>query len=181
MTIFKKHHKATVAIIVIVIVAIICALAYLFLNLIDFHFYFGWKDVKLSNTISIKVPNDWNESKENGLIYFSKDTSNDKDKIILFQSKTEDMYDFGDSPNNDAKAEKNIISHNIKRMIKVNSEVNSLSTVQGDAVISADNVTYKADYVSFNNNNNEEITFYSWNDNLDTDTLEKIADSVSYN
>lgn len=76
---FKKHHKATVAIIVTVIIAIICTLAYFFLNLIDFHFYFGWKDVKLSNTISIKIPNDWNESKENGLIYFSKDTSNDKD------------------------------------------------------------------------------------------------------
>ena len=73
MTNLKKHHKTTVAIIVTVIVAIICTLAYLFLNLIDFHFYFGWKDVKLSNTISIKVPNDWNESKENGLIYFSKD------------------------------------------------------------------------------------------------------------
>lgn len=180
MTNLKKHYKTTVAIIVTVIVAIICTLAYLFLNLIDFHFYFGWKDVKLSNTISIKVPNDWNESKENGLIYFSKDTSNDKDKIILFQSKAEDMYDFGEPLNNDAKAEKNIISHNFKSMIKVNSEVNSLSAVQGDAVISADNVTYKADYVSFNNND-EEITFYSWNDNVDTDTLEKIADSVSYN
>lgn len=180
MTNFKKHHKTTVAIIVTVIVAIICTLAYLFLTLIDFHFYFGWKDVKLSNTISIKVPNDWNVSKENGLIYFSKDTSNDKDKIILFQSKAEDMYDFGEPLNNDAKAEKNIVSHNFKSMIKVNSKVNSLSTVQGDAVISADNVTYKADYVSFNNND-EEITFYSWNDNLDTDTLEKIADSVSYN
>ena len=180
MTNLKKHHKATIAIIVTVIVAIICTLAYLFLNLIDFHFYFGWKDVKLSNTISIKVPNDWNESKENGLIYFSKDTSNDKDKIILFQSKAEDMYDFGEPLNNNAKAEKNIISHNFKSMIKVSSEVNSLSTVQGDAVIFADNVTYKTDYVSFNNND-EEITFYSWNDNLDTDTLEKIADSVSYN
>lgn len=180
MTNLKKHHKATIAIIVTVIIAIICTLAYLFLNLIDFHFYFGWKDVKLSNTISIKVPNDWNESKENGLIYFSKDTSNDKDKIILFQSKAEDMYDFGEPLNNDAKAEKNIISHNFKSMIKVNGEVNSLSTVQGDAVIFADNVTYKTDYVSFNNND-EEITFYSWNDNVDTDTLEKIADSVSYN
>ena len=180
MTNFKKHHKTTVAIIATVIVAIICTLAYFFLNLIDFHFYFGWKDVKLSNTISIKVPNDWIESKENGLIYFSKDTSNDKDKIILFQSKAEDMYDFGEPLNNDAKAEKNIVSHNFKSMIKVNGEVNSLSTVQGDAVISADNVTYKADYVSFNNND-EEITFYSWNDNVDTDTLEKIADSVSYN
>lgn len=180
MTNFKKHHKTTVAIIATVIVAIICTLAYLFLTLIDFHFYFGWKDVKLSNTISIKVPNDWNVSKENGLIYFSKDTSNNKDKIILFQSKTEDMYDFGESLNNDAKAEKNIVSHNFKSMIKVNSEVNSLSVVKGDAVISADNVTYKADYVSFNNND-EEITFYSWNDNVDTDTLEKIADSVSYN
>lgn len=136
--------------------------------------------MKLSNTISIKVPNDWNVSKENGLIYFSKDTSNDKNNIILFQSKAEDMYDFGEPLNNNAKAEKNIISHNFKSIIKVNGEVNSLSTVQGDAVISADNVTYKADYVSFNNNN-EEITFYSWNDNLDTDTLEKIADSVSYN
>lgn len=136
--------------------------------------------MKLSNTINIKVPNDWNEGKENGLIYFSKDTSNDKDEIMLFQSKAEDMYDFGEPLNNDAKAEKNIISHNFKSMIKVNSEVNSLSTVQGDAVISADNVTYKANYVSFNNND-EEITFYSWNDNLDTDTLEKIADSVSYN
>ena len=83
MTIFKKHHKATVAIIVIVIVAIICALAYFFLSLIDFHFYFGWKDVKLSNTISIKVPNDWNENKENGLIYFSKDTSNDKNNTLV--------------------------------------------------------------------------------------------------
>lgn len=114
------------------------------------------------------------------MIYFSKDTSNNKDKIILFQSKAEDMYDFGEPLNNDAKAEKNIISHNFKSMIKVSSEVNSLSTVQGDAVISADNVTYKADYVSFDNND-EEITFYSWNDNLDTDTLEKIADSVSYN
>lgn len=180
MTNFKKHHKTTVAIIATVIVAIICTLAYLFLTLIDFHFNFGWKDVKLSNTISIKVPNDWNVSKENGLIYFSKDTSNDKDKIILFQSKAEDMYDFGEPLNNNAKAEKNIISHNFKSMIKVNSEVNSLSAVKGDAVISADNVTYKADYVSFNNND-EEITFYSWNDNLDTDTLEKIADSVSYN
>lgn len=180
MTNFKKHHKTTVAIIATVIIAIICTLAYFFLTLIDFHFYFGWKDVKLGNTISIKVPNDWNVSKENGLIYFSKDTSNDKDKIILFQSKAEDMYDFGEPLNKDAKAEKNIISHNFKSMIKVNGEVNSLSAVQGDAVISADNVTYKADYVSFNNND-EEITFYSWNDNVDTDTLEKIADSVSYN
>ena len=136
--------------------------------------------MKLSNTISIKVPNDWNESKENGLIYFSKDTSNDKNNIILFQSKAEDMYDFGEPLNNDAKAEKNIISHNFKSIIKINSEVNSLSTVQGDAVISADNVTYKTDYVSFNKDD-EEITFYSWNDNVDTDTLEKIADSVSYN
>lgn len=50
MTNLKKHYKTTVAIIVTVIVAIICTLAYLFLNLIDFHFYFGWKDVKLSNT-----------------------------------------------------------------------------------------------------------------------------------
>lgn len=180
MTNFKKHHKTTIAIIATVIVAIICTLAYFFLTLIDFHFYFGWKDVKLSNTISIKVPNDWNVSKENGLIYFSKDTSNDKDKIILFQSKAEDMYDFGEPLNNNAKAEKNIVSHNFKSLIKVNGEVNSLSAVQGDAVISADNVTYKADYVSFNNND-EEITFYSWNDNVDTDTLEKIADSVSYN
>lgn len=90
------------------------------------------------------------------------------------------MYDFGEPLNNNAKAEKNIISHNFKSMIKVNSEVNSLSTVQGDAVIFADNVTYKSNYVSFNNND-EEITFYSWNDNLDTETLEKIADSVSYN
>ena len=38
MTILKKHHKATIAIIVTVIVAIICTLAYLFLSLIDFHF-----------------------------------------------------------------------------------------------------------------------------------------------
>lgn len=54
MTNLKKHHKTTVAIIVTVIIAIICTLAYFFLTLIDFHFYFGWKDVKLSNTISIK-------------------------------------------------------------------------------------------------------------------------------
>ena len=97
-------------------------------------------------------------------------------------SKAEDMYDIGigDSPNNNVKAEKNIVSHNFKSMIKVSSEVNSLSTIQGDAVISADNVIYNADYVSFNNDD-EEITFYSWNDNVDTDTLDKIADSVSFN
>ena len=132
MTIFKKHHKTTVAIIVTVIVAIICALAYFFLNIIDFHFYFGWKDVKLSNTISIKVPNDWNESKENGLIYFSKDTSNDKDKIILFQSKTEDMYDIGDSPNNNAKAEKNIMVDLISQIKKRLEEIDDGSFVVED-------------------------------------------------
>lgn len=179
--ILRKYLQTIITIIVLVCIIVVCCITNMFLQSIDFHWYFGWKEVNLSDEVSIKVPSNWEQSKQNGLIYFYKSDEKDNlsQNVVFFQSKAEDMLEFGDDFQVGDNKEKNIISNDFKRILSVNGEVNSLSTAYGDAVISVDNIIYSSKYVSFFFND-IYYDFYSWNDNIDDATLEKIADSVTF-
>lgn len=179
--ILRKYLQTIITIIVLVCIIVVCCITNMFLQSIDFHWYFGWKEVNLNDKVSIKVPSNWEQSKQNGLIYFSKSDEKDNlsQNVVFFQSKAEDMLEFGDDFQVGDNKEKNIISNDFKRILSVNGKVNSLSTAYGDAVISVDNIIYSSKYVSFFFND-IHYDFYSWNDNIDDATLEKIADSVTF-
>lgn len=159
----RKYFQAIITLIIIVVV-VLCYLAVsVVADVLDLHLYFGWKEIKVNDSFSVEVPNSWELGEENGLLYFydtnikSKENSNNlhKSSVMLFQSKLDDMFEIGEplKADND-KTEKNILGDNFQSVVQLESEVNSLGTISGDSIISLDNVTYKKNYIIFNNDSN---------------------------
>lgn len=171
----KLWIKAGVVILIFAIILFIPI--YVFANIIDFHLYFGWQEVYLNNSVSIKVPGDWEKGEKNGLIYFTAPDSDNE--VVFFQSRKDAEYEYGEPvfmDNN--KGEKNIVSNNFKNLISVSSTVNSLGTVYGETIVAFDNKAYVEKYVDFCYG---EYIFYTFNDEINEDTLIKIADSIEDN
>lgn len=184
----RKYLQAIITLIIIIAIIVGYQLISIITDVLDLHLYFGWKEIKVNDSFSLKIPENWELEEENELLYFynpnieskeNSDYSNNGD-IMLFQSKLDDMFEIGDSirMNND-KTEKNILSDNFQSVVKLDSAVNSLGTVSGKSIISVDNITYKKDYILFNDGSNDYL-FYSWNEKIDEKTLDKIADSVEF-
>lgn len=176
----KKYLQSIITIVVILFIVLAYQMTCIVANLFELHLYFGWQEVKMNNSLSFKVPGDWTQGEKNGLIYFYdpdiKDTEDENDNIMLFQSKSDDMFSLNDSVEvNNSNTEQNIISDNFQSVVSLSGTVNSLGTVYGESIISVDNVTYKESYIQFN-----DFLFYSWDRKVDENTLRKIADSVEF-
>ena len=76
-------------------------------------------------------------------------------------------------------AEKNVCSDNFLSIVSLNSSVNSLGTISGEALVSFDGKSQVEDYIVFNDHKNDFV-FYTYKRNVDDNTLEKICDSVQY-
>ncbi len=183
----KKYLQSIITIIIIIFIILGYKLTYIVTDILDLHLYFGWQEIKLNNSFSFKIPGNWVQGEKNGLIYFyDPDIKSDEnseysqnDNIVLFQSKSDDMFAFGDAVEINKKTEKNILSDNFQSVVSLSGNVNSLGTVYGESIISVDNVTYKEDYIIFNDYSSDFL-FYSWGEGIDDETLEKIADSVDF-
>lgn len=179
---FKKYFQCIITLITILIIILVYNLTCMVTDIIGFHLYFGWQEINITNSFSIKVPGDWVKGEKDGLIYFyysdSKNIDDDSnDNIIFFQSESEKMFDLGDPAVIDKeKTEHNIISDSFQSIVVLNSTVNSLGTSYGNALISADDITYNEKYILFG----EEYLFYSWCEGMDDEILKKIADSVEF-
>ena len=174
----KKYSQCIITLVAIIIIFLVCILTCIISEVIDLHLYFGWQEVKLTNSLSIKVPGDWVKGEKNGLIYFTDSENRDhkgNGNIVFFQSKAEEMFSLGDSAVIDKeKTEENNVSDKFQSIVNLNSTVNSLGTVYGNVLISADDCTYNEKYIEFSS----DYVFYSWGGEMDDATLEKIADSV---
>ena len=184
----KKYRQSIITLIVIIVIIASCQFVSLIAEVLDLHIYIGWKKVYVNNSFSIKVPESWELGDENGLLYFydpNMRSNEDSDyshngNIMLFQSKLNDMFEIGDSVKmNKNKIEKNILSDNFQSVVSLSSAVNSLGAISGESIISVDDITYRKNYILFNDDSNDYL-FYTWNERLDLKTLEKIADSVEF-
>lgn len=176
----KKYSQAMITIIIIFLIL----LFYLFTSVIskslDLHMYFGWKEIHINDSMSIKIPGNWESSKKNGLLYFYDKNEKNNNNIVLFQSETSDCFQIGDPIKiNSNMAEKNICSDNFLSIVSLSSSVNSLGTISGEALVSFDGKSQVEEYIVFNDHNNDFI-FYTYKRKVDNNTLEKIGDSVKY-
>ncbi len=179
----KKYLQSIITIIIIIFIVLGYKLTCAFTESFGLHLYIGWQEIELHNSFSFKVPGNWVQGEKNGLMYFyDPDIKSDEDSeytqndnIVLFQSKSEDMFDLEDAVEINKNTEKNIISDNFQSVVSLSSTVNSLGTAYGEAIISVDNITYKENYID-----NSDYLFYSWNGQIDEKTLKKIADSFEF-
>lgn len=177
-SIIKKVRQSIITVVIIFAIIclfqLICTITYTF----DLHLYFGWQEVKINDSFSIKVPGNWEKNEKYGLLYFSVPDINDNDNVVFFQSKSDEMFPLGEKAQLNHTTEKNFLSDKFQSIVCLNNETNSLGQTKGDAVISVDDITYSERFVSFDDHANEYL-FYTW-ENVDDKTLDKIADSVSF-
>lgn len=172
----KKYKQAITAIIIVLLILMFCLFAYVISECLDLHMYFGWEDVHINNSVSFKIPDSWESSKKNGLLYFYDNENN----IVLFQSETNECFQIGEPIEiNEDLAEKNICSDNFLSLVSLSSSVNSLGTISGEALVSFDGKSQIEEYIIFSDYDNEYV-FYTYQRKLDNDILEKICDSVKF-
>lgn len=176
----KKYQQSAITIVIIILMICVYQLFCFVSDVSDLHLYTGWQEVKVNKSLSIKVPSNWEKNEKCGLLYFSDPDIKDDNNIVLFQSETSDCFQIGDSIKiNSNMSEKNICSDNFLSIVSLSSSVNSLGTISGEAIISADDTTHRENYIIFSDNTNDYL-FYSWDRKVDDKTLDKIADSVKY-
>lgn len=176
MNFIKKYRQAFITIIIIFIILLFCLFTSVISKSLDLHMYFGWKEININDSMSFKIPGNWESSKKDGLLYFYDKNEESNNNIVLFQSETQ----IGDSINTNSNlAEKNICSDNFLGIVSLSSSVNSLGTISGEALVSFDGKSQVEEYIEFNDQNNDFI-FYTYERKVDNNTLEKIGDSVKY-
>ena len=156
MKLVKKYKQAIATTIILFLIILIYLLVSIISETLDFHLYFGWKEVRVNSTMSFKVPDNWEQGEKNGLLYFC-------DSIKIDDNTTED----------------NICSNNFFNAVSINSSVNSLGTMIGEALVSFDGKSQVEDYIEFYNQDNV-ITLYTYGKAVDSKILDKIADSAKY-
>ena len=178
MKLVKKYKQAIATTIILFLIILIYLLVSIISETLDFHLYFGWKEVRVNSTMSFKVPDNWEQGEKNGLLYFCD--KSDNRKIFLFQSRVGDCFQIGDSIKiDDNTTEDNICSNNFFNAVNINSSVNSLGTMIGEALVSFDGKSQVEDYIEFYNQDNV-ITLYTYGKAVDSKILDKIADSAKY-
>ena len=155
----KKYKQAIATTIILFLIILIYLLVSIISETLDFHLYFGWKEVCVNSTMSFKVPDNWEQGEKNGLLYFCDKS----DSIKIDDNTTED----------------NICSNNFFNAVSINSSVNSLGTMIGEALVSFDGKSQVEDYIEFYNQDNV-ITLYTYGKAVDSKILDKIADSAKY-
>lgn len=146
------------------------------IDMLDFHIYWGWKDVKVNN-ITFKVPQYWEQGEKNGLIYFYDKTP---DNIVLFQSNVEELYLLNDTIRDKHNIESNIISDEFESIVSISGTTNSIGVTYGKKIISVEKITYLESYIyCCDDMLDYDLTFYEWNQKLDDELIEKIADSFA--
>lgn len=176
----KKYSQVIITIIIISLIILSCLFTSVICDSLDLHMYFGWKEISINDSISFKIPGNWESSKKDGLLYFYDKNEKNDNNIVLFQSETSECFQIGDSVKiNSDLAEKNVCSDNFLSIVSLNSSVNSLGTISGEALVSFDGKSQVEDYIVFNDHKNDFV-FYTYKRNVDDDTLEKICDSVQY-
>ena len=174
----KKYRQTIITTITLFLIILFCLLASVVFECLDLHMYFGWKEIHINNSLSFKVPDNWESGKKNGLLYFYDKNEKSDNNIILFQSQTSECFQIGDSIKiNEELAEKNICSDNFLSLVSLSSSVNSLGTISGEALVSYDGKSQIEEYIIFSDYDNEYV-FYTYQRKLDNDILEKISDSV---
>lgn len=174
----KKYKQAIATTIILFLIILIYLLVSIISETLDFHLYFGWKEVRVNSTMSFKVPDNWKQGEKNGLLYFCD--KSDNRKIFLFQSRVGDCFQIDDSIKiDDNTTEDNICSNNFFNAVSINSSVNSLGTMIGEALVSFDGKSQVEDYIEFYNQDNV-ITLYTYGKAVDNKILDKIADSAKY-
>lgn len=125
------------------------------------------------------MPDNWVKNEKYGLLYFSDPDIKDGNNIVFFQSKGEDMFSLGEDVKLNNNTEKNILSDKFQSIVSLNSAVNSLGSICGESIISVNDITYRESYIIFNDHRDDYL-FYTWGENVDNKTLDKIADSVDF-
>ena len=90
------------------------------------------------------------------------------ERFFLFQSRVGDCFQIGDSIKiDDNTTEDNICSNNFFNAVSINSSVNSLGTMIGEALVSFDGKSQVEDYIEFYNQDNV-ITLYTYGKAVDS-------------
>lgn len=97
MNFFKKYSQSIITIIIIFLIVLIYLFTSVILESLDFHMYFGWKEIHINDSISFKIPGNWESGKKDGLLYFYDKNVKTNDNIVLFQSKADECFQIGDS------------------------------------------------------------------------------------
>ncbi len=185
MKVFLEKFKQPI-ITIIVLLILYCGYLFvdtIFVDAIGLHFYIGWQEVKIDDICTIKVPGRWEVCEENGMVYFRDPSIKDKDtNIVMIESHTYPMSRVGSNIEaDDENAESNILSQDFKCLVQCNGVNNAVGSCYGEVVISVDNTPYFEKCIhALNDNNEEDVYFYSWNYCIDDKLLQKIADSVRY-
>ena len=66
----KKYKQAIATTIILFLIILIYLLVSIISETLDFHLYFGWKEVRVNSTMSFKVPDNWGTGREKWLIVF---------------------------------------------------------------------------------------------------------------
>ncbi|MCH5298942.1 MAG: hypothetical protein J1E96_04175 [Ruminococcus sp.] len=150
-------------------------------DLFNLHLYIGWQEVKIDDYATIKVPGNWKQGEENGLIYFYDSDLPDGDNVVLFQTNMlYDMFDIGSPIKIDeGSTEQNIASDNFQRVVTLTGTGNSLGSSNGKALVCVNNNSKIEDYIHFTNGR-YDFEFFSNENRVDEKTIKKIADSVDF-
>ena len=68
MKLVKKYKQAIATTIILFLIILIYLLVSIISETLDFHLYFGWKEVRVNSTMSFKVPDNWEQGEKNGLL-----------------------------------------------------------------------------------------------------------------
>ncbi|HJI87160.1 MAG TPA: hypothetical protein OIM33_08100 [Ruminococcus bromii] len=124
---------------------------------------------------TIKVPENWDVSYAENLMYFYSDNANDKKNIYIFQSNS--FSEFKDDSSYTAGiVETNAFSSQFQSLYTISSNVISNGAVYGEAMVSVDGTEQKMRFLDFGSEKNEILLFVS-SDNVNDETLMQIAES----
>ena len=93
----KKYRQTIITTITLFLIILFCLFASVVFECLELHMYFGWKEIHINNSLSFKVPDNWESGKKNGLLYFYDKNEKSDNNIILFQSQTSECFQIGDS------------------------------------------------------------------------------------
>lgn len=124
---------------------------------------------------TIKVPENWNVSYDENLMYFYSDNANDKKNIYIFQSNSFSEFK-DDSSYTVGIVETNAFSNEFQNLYTISSNAISNGVVYGEAMVSIDGTKRKMKYLDFGSDKTE-IQLFVNTDRVDDETFMQIAKS----
>lgn len=135
--------------------------------------YKNWKTIEISNLGTIKIPDNWIKKEYNDLFYFCD--KNDDSKIYLFQSKS-NVGVMSDENYEKGIIESNVISPEFQALSE-----SSYETLYSDCIFSVTSVRTGDKENDMRCIKILYTTLYVYDNNVEDDTLYKIAYSLEKN